>query len=247
VLHFHLQYYLWVLVTETICNDNDECTNDSCDITNGQCVHAPKVGLCTNPSMCETATCNSTTGGCDVTRLTCDSTVGCTVGHCDDALGCVYTPNQDLCPNEDPCVTSTCDGALGCVYTNVTCAPTGLFCTESLCVPLNGCTNRSIQCNTTASGRDTDCSVATCDEEGDQCRVERKACANVIVVTAAVITTAAIIGIIVGIVAFIACAGGSSYAAFRHFNVAGNNAVVNNPLYKGDGNRGTNPLYRGDS
>jgi hypothetical protein len=195
--------------------------------------------------MCTTAVCNTTDGACQQTAKVCDDTIGCTVDECDPAVGCTYTPQSILCPADDPCHTSACDAVAGCVFTNVTCASTGLFCTQSTCVPLNGCTNRSIQCNTTSSA--TDCSTATCDENADKCQIKRKACATSVVVTAVAITTAAVIGIVVGIVAFIACAGGSSYAAFRHFNVAGNNAVVNNPLYKGDGNRGTNPLYRGDS
>jgi len=72
-----------------------------------------------------------------------------------------------------------------------------------------------------------------------------EACAVTPVVIATTVLAAGVIaGIVVGVIAFIACAGGASYAAFQQLGTGGTSAVVNNPLYKGDKKDGLNPLYQ---
>jgi hypothetical protein len=191
--------------------------------------------------MCTVGVCDAVTGACQLTTNTCDDGVNCTVDSCDPATGCQHQAMDLLCDNQDPCKVYTCDPVDGCKTADFTCEGTDFFCIETVCVAFNGCSNQSLECLNSA---EDDCGVAACKEEEDQCIIEARECASAVVVTAAVISTAAVIGIVIGVVAIVACAGGSSFMAYRHFNVAGNDAVVNNPLYKSEGNQGTNPLYK---
>jgi hypothetical protein len=49
---------------------------------------------------CDTSTCNTTTGACDLTPINCDDNNACTTDTCDPASGCVHTPVV-------PCSTTT--------------------------------------------------------------------------------------------------------------------------------------------
>ena len=63
------------------CNDANACTDDSCDVSTGFCVHDP---------------------------VTCDDSDPCTADSCDDQTGCVFTPSGDtdgdgVCDLQDVC------------------------------------------------------------------------------------------------------------------------------------------------
>jgi len=65
------------------------------------------------------------------------------------------------------------------------------------------------------------------------------------VAVAAALSTAAIIGIIVGVVLCVAGVGAGGAYAYSQAAGAGSVApVANNPIYVGSGAQGTNPLYR---
>ena len=122
------------------CDDQNVCTNDSCDIALG-CVNVNNsVGcsdnnLCTTGDICTNGTCQS--GG----ALNCNDSNACTDDSCDPDTGCVNAPNtggcddgnacteNDVCANsecdgdviscsdDDSCTTDTCNADTGCVYT----------------------------------------------------------------------------------------------------------------------------------
>jgi hypothetical protein len=123
------------------CNDNDECTTDSCDSTLG-CQHDPVVcsddDVCTDDTLascdpilgcqipdvncddqdaCTVESCNSEGNGCEYVARDCDDAIDCTADTCDSAQGCVHTPNDSACADGDPCTDDQCDVLDGCVNT----------------------------------------------------------------------------------------------------------------------------------
>jgi hypothetical protein len=96
------------------CDDNNSCTDDSCDPATG-CVHTPAANgvACDDGSACTTGdVCNN--GTCTGTPMQCtDNNVCNGVETCDPASGCVKgTPPN--CDDGDACTTDTCDPVLGC-------------------------------------------------------------------------------------------------------------------------------------
>jgi len=55
---------------------------------------------------------------------------------------------------------------------------------------------------------------------------------------------AATIGIVIGVVVFLAVGGGAGYAIYQRFGDSSTSPVQNNPLYRGRGGAGDNPLHR---
>jgi cysteine-rich repeat protein len=91
------------------CDDDDVCTTDSCDPTDG-CVHALNTAPCDDDDACTTVdTCNL--GTCvGASPLSCDDGDHCTTDTCDPELGCVFTAITPCCGNgitEGP--GETCD------------------------------------------------------------------------------------------------------------------------------------------
>jgi hypothetical protein len=146
------------------CNDNNPCTNDSCDPTKGGCVHASN-GLC----QCQTnADCADDGDKCNgkptcvnnvcvtdpATVITCPpSTVKCMKKICDGATGdCVLVPDNKgvACDDGQACTKSDqCDGNGKCAGTAVLCDD-GNVCTTDSCDPLTGqCKhdNNALACN----------------------------------------------------------------------------------------------------
>ncbi len=85
--------------TAVVCNDNNECTTDSCDSASG-CDYQPKTGDCNDGNACtENDTCVA--GECDGTAVVCDDGNFCTNDSCDDATGCVYASKAQDTPCDD--------------------------------------------------------------------------------------------------------------------------------------------------
>jgi hypothetical protein len=227
------------------CDDNDACTSDSCDLGSGLCVNTLKN--CTAQDLCSTSVCNPATGSCDTTPINCNDGVNCTADVCDPLKGCVSTPDNAVCELFDKCHSYVCNKTLGCVSTDLTCSEDGLNCTQSTCVPYQGCNNQAITCNTTDENNPHNCSTSECRESEKRCVLEERTCAVLelpIVITVAALSAGVIAGIVIAVVAFVACAGGASYAAYTKMATGGVDATVNNPLYKGQGRQGQNPLFR---
>jgi hypothetical protein len=92
------------------CNDNNVCTTDTCDATNGCTNTAGAQGNCNDNNVCTTDTCDATNG--------CTHTAGA----------------QGDCNDNNACTTDTCDPLLGCQH-NGTCgggliAPTATTCSD---------------------------------------------------------------------------------------------------------------------
>ena len=73
------------------CNDDIDCTLDSCNPADGTCTHTPKDSACSDG-------------------------VACTVDVCDAVSGCSSTPADALCDDGSPCTADTCLTTEGCSY-----------------------------------------------------------------------------------------------------------------------------------
>ena len=124
---------------EVICNDNEECTEDSCDPELG-CQYAPTFADCDDGDACTVGdTCKE--GKCASGVLfECNDDNPCTDDSCGEA-GCLFESNEVECDDNDPCTTeSACkDGACSAV-TPLDCNDDN-FCTDDGCDPATGCTN----------------------------------------------------------------------------------------------------------
>src|SRR5262249_12329181 len=115
---------------ERDCNDNNVCTDDSCNTTTGECEYTNNTASCDdlNPctldDTCADGTCVGTPKVCDDGVFcngfeTCDGTTGdCVNGTpptCDDGIVCtsnVCDPTTDMCVNA---------GIPGCCSSNADC------------------------------------------------------------------------------------------------------------------------------
>jgi len=109
------------------------------------------------------------------------------------------------------------------------------------CTSNGKCVNKTTTPTTSANKTGNYSLVCVCYEgySGANCAVP-----PAIIATVAGIAAGVIAGIVIAIVAFLALAGGGAYAAAQAMGTGGAAPVVNNPLYRGDGNQGMNPLYK---
>ncbi|MBI2989785.1 MAG: hypothetical protein HYY51_01160 [Candidatus Magasanikbacteria bacterium] len=130
------------------CDDQNPCTDDSCDSESG-CVYGfnsipcEDGNLCNGPETCAGGVCKSGE------KLNCDDANPCTDDSCDPESGCVYGFNSIPCSDNNACST-------GDVCQNGACKPSylikpatdckdGLKCTTwDSCDKLLGCVNVSV-------------------------------------------------------------------------------------------------------
>ena len=80
--------------TATVCNDNNPCTNDSCDLATGACVYVANTAPCSDSSVCTTGDVCSA-GVCKGALIKCTDNNVCTSDTCSPKLGCLYDPVAD--------------------------------------------------------------------------------------------------------------------------------------------------------
>jgi cysteine-rich repeat protein len=123
------------------CDDNNPCTEDSCDA--GDCVFTQVVApcddgnACTSVSLCESGACvgaegedcndnnNCTDDGCDPSTgcthepntQPCDDGNACTLGDACDTGECTAGGQTLNCNDGNPCTDDVCDFESGCVFT----------------------------------------------------------------------------------------------------------------------------------
>ncbi len=87
--------------TPATCNDDNPCTEDSCDPEKG-CLATPVDGTCDDGDKCtEGDTCVE--GICAGTAVTCADDNPCTTDGCDPLVGCLFTNQEGACDDGDPC------------------------------------------------------------------------------------------------------------------------------------------------
>ncbi len=135
------------------CDDDNVCTDDSCDPMTG-CVHAPNMADCDDANSCTLG--DHCAGGACVPAevIECDDADPCTDDVCDLQAGCQHPFNTAPCDDGDACTTGelcaagTCGGGAAVVCDD------GNICTDDACDSETGCTHAP--------------NVASCDD-GNAC------------------------------------------------------------------------------
>jgi sugar lactone lactonase YvrE len=126
------------LTDETTCNDNNACTTDSCDPSQG-CKHAGKDGPCSDGDACtEGDACKE--GACSPGAApVCDDGNPCSTDSCDKLQGCVHAyPGSVPCDDGDGCtVGDTCQGSV-CVSGKALICDDKNPCTQDQCDAATG-------------------------------------------------------------------------------------------------------------
>lgn len=163
------------------CNDNKQCTRDTCDINTGQCTF-------TNPT-CNAGPCSIATfdsQGCCVLRDKCVSTDPCQISTCSNGnciltkdcpletkcnvatcravsnkAVCSYDNKNQTCGTSDKCITFGCDARDGnCTRTETKCTPRDK-CFDAVCVDgSKGCEQKAKNCDSFTLNK---CFVGACD------------------------------------------------------------------------------------
>lgn len=157
-------------IPETLaeCDDNNPCTQDSCDATWG-CQHTSlSSGACNDQSLCTTNdTCQF--GQCRGTAIACNDFSACTVDSCDPLTGCQFLPI--ICDDGNPCTEDSCDPDTGCIHVprsgpcddQLTCT-TGDTCLGGVCTGIVACDDGD------------PCTVDLCDADEGCLAIERIPC-----------------------------------------------------------------------
>ena len=100
------------------CEDNNPCTDDSCDPTTG-CVHENNTATCDDGNNCtKDDTCSG--GTCQGTSYTCNDDKDCTTDTCNGSGGCNYTVNNDFCLIDGHCYAVNTKSDNNCKVCNPT-------------------------------------------------------------------------------------------------------------------------------
>jgi hypothetical protein len=176
--------------TPVDCDDQVDCTSDSCDEASDSCLHAPSDAFCDDGQFCNgDETCNAQSGCQDEDDPDCDDGVACTDDSCDEAFDqCDHTPNNGSCsdglfctgveicdpidgcePGTDPCPGSQCNEATDqCVncLTDADCN-NSVFCDGAeVCNTVTGICGPGTPPNCDDG---IDCTFDTCNESSDAC------------------------------------------------------------------------------
>jgi len=103
------------------CDDDNACTQDSCDAVEGFVLMCSELG-CTSQTdydACTTDTCDAE-NGCTYTPVNCNDNYLCTSNSCDSTTGnCNNT--YISCDDENACMDDSCNALTGCTYCAVIC------------------------------------------------------------------------------------------------------------------------------
>jgi cysteine-rich repeat protein len=120
------------------CDDTNVCTTDSCDPESG-CIYAFNNAACSDDDIC-TINESCVAGQCvSESMLACDDENPCTDDSCDPETGCVHTPNQADCSDDNACTAGDhCQGG-ECLTTGMLTCDDANLCTNDNCDPDVGC------------------------------------------------------------------------------------------------------------
>jgi len=230
---------LCVNVSTVDCNDNNNCTVDTC--IDGTCTYTQ----CPFTDLCLPSACNSSNFTCFITPVACNDYNACTNDTCFNG-SCVYAPI--VCNDNDACTTDSCDRNVGCLFQTRSCLLNQSCAFDNPDDP-------NIHANFIAGQQRNPCkndnSTSDCDSflcANQTCIYTEHHCNNYLS-TAEIIGTsiggAVIAGIVIAICVCIGVSGGGAYAVFAGAGPDGQANVINNPLFKGKGGEGFNPLHKG--
>jgi formylglycine-generating enzyme required for sulfatase activity len=128
---------------EPDCSDDNPCTDNSCNPSVG-CVSALNQSFCDDGNTCTTGD-HCELGECiSAGDLLCSDGNECTDDTCNHLTGCEFTPNQNLCDDDNDCTSGdACAGGwcLGGQFMN---CDDGNPCTEDTCDAFVGCNHENV-------------------------------------------------------------------------------------------------------
>lgn len=146
-----------------VCNDNKDCTDDSCEPATGCVFTNDNTNTCTDNDVC-TLTDQCVSGACVGSNTqTCNDGKACTDDSCDPQSGCQNVPDNtntctdnNLCTVGDHCSSGECvsDSSLNC--------DDGDPCTLNTCVPATGCATSSAPDGTSCNDHSVCTTVDKC-------------------------------------------------------------------------------------
>lgn len=121
-----------------LCNDQNPCTDDSCDGDLG-CLHSDNNDPCNDNNVCtlddQCAAGDCVGGG----LMVCDDENSCTEDLCDPAKGCLHVAQEGACDDGNACTTGDhCDKGK-CLIGGILSCDDGNVCTQDSCDPGQGC------------------------------------------------------------------------------------------------------------
>ncbi len=149
-----------------VCNDNNDCTNDSC--AGGTCVFTNNALPCDDGNLCTSSdVCSS--GACGGTAKSCTALDQChTAGTCNTGTGACTNPNAsngtscsdgNACTQTDTCQTGVCTGA-----SPVTCSA------SDSCHTVGTCNTGTGVCSNPNASNGTSCSDDNACTQTDACQ-----------------------------------------------------------------------------
>jgi len=221
------------------CSGNGRCDTNVC-ICNSDADGPLFTGVACNVSVPRTKKCSALPATDCQSCLDAAAANGIYCGWCTgEDIGSSASLTSGVCTED-----SNCAAGAGSNYTQLSaCLIVTTWVPEPCpdnCSGNGKCENKTVV-DPNNSSNVTNASACACFDKysGDNCAV-----VPVDVVLISSITAGAIAGIVIAVIAFLAIAGGGAYAAAQAMATGGAAPVVNNPLYRGDGNQGVNPLYK---
>lgn len=121
------------------CDDNNTCTNDSCDAKTG-CQYSAQSGvLCTDGDACTVGDKCTTGGKCAGDKPDCEDKNPCTTDSCDKVKGCVSVPNANACDDGNVCTEGDVCSAGACAAGKAKTCNDNNVCTDDSCDAAVGC------------------------------------------------------------------------------------------------------------
>jgi len=156
--------------TSKVCNDNNACTKDSCNVKTGECLFEDITAqiVAQNTNKCLNAKCDPVKG-LVTSDITCESTDKCSKSFCDPTRGCVSQPIVCEAP-------AHCGAPYQCNPTSGVCEIVRPSCDDN-----NSCTVDSyvdgVGCQNLPKCQSNNlCVVPSCDKTNGACQFTDKNC-----------------------------------------------------------------------
>ena len=159
------------------CDDENICTDDSCNPADGTCVHAANSAPCDDGIACSTGdTCVDMACAGTLTDSLCDDNNPCSNDWCSTDGGCNHGAAEATCSDGNPCTNDYCNGTT-CESTPKVCDD-GNSCTGDNCDPSTGdCAFTNIL-NGQCAMADNVCVLSAGCVEGKCVALESQICAD---------------------------------------------------------------------
>ncbi len=134
-----------------VCNDNNECTLDSC--SGGVCSSVPNPGLaCTDGSVCTSQDVCAKSGACVGNPVSCNDGQVCTDDSCDPLAGCKKVANAAACTDGNACTIGDGCGGGVCVAGKPNGCDDGNPCTSDACDVSSGACSHTANASACSDG-----------------------------------------------------------------------------------------------